>query len=374
MKNKTLIFTTLFLLLVIPAGFFFLKSQSKDAANSLSEERQIHLNEGLARAKDELIETYNRSKKKPLVEGDIFPVLNYPVLVGKKPNWSEPTVITLGRDSSNSVLRFYERIKDLDIQKVHIISAGRISDERLAKFPTGVIILDARENDILDADSEPISRAISKKLSDSLGVYKNLSAYLLNANRKILYAHLNRGGFDATMPPVVTTFVEKGPSFIQPNSYPQLPINEPPRINVLPNDIGNALKAELNKPVAIIFFSDKEACSLCKSWLLQADELIQKWKSEDVGIVLVEAGKDDFTIKRLPNGVLSLSDINKKAGDSLNEFTKSWGVVGMPTSFILQNGIVVGNIPYTEIEAYGVRHREMHFQAIDKIINTLNNK
>jgi len=371
MKNKRLIFTVLFLLLVLPVGFFLIKPKFSSSSSSLTNEQKQRRQETIKYVVDSLELTYYKSQNQPLQEGDIFPILNLPVVKGKQPNWNNPSVITVGSaEPTSSIVKLYGNISDINIQKIHIVASGRIDDLQEGGLTEDVIVLDASNPERWRSSGVNINDQLSK----NLGIYAHISAYLIDVNRQILYAHLNHGGFNRTLPQIITDYLALGVKSLPKHKEITI-VGKKIFLDVLPQKIKLEIQKELAKPISILIISNESSCDICSLWLKnkEVDSILQEWLDKGIGIVMLKDKSNDFSIKRQENGVLQL--IDKKDPDSTqgslsSKLLKSWGVFTMPQIFIIKNEVVQGIVPYSGIIFPDkIRHSEMAFIATDKIIN-----
>ncbi len=319
-----------------------------------------------------LVKGFEFSGATPLTEGDTFPVLAYPVLQGSAPDWSKPSVVTLGTSFSSSALDFYNQVQGRDIQKIHVLSFGLYTQEELTKFPADVVILDGTDGFTGNEGFNP-----SDSLHEALGVSARTSAYLLGNDRTILYAQVNKGEF-AGLVGAVNEFLEGGVATVKPSGQHLLPIQQPLPLAILPQNLQNELQTELAKPTTLVFLSDKSWCDTCQTWLssAKAEAFIEQWRDKGYGLVLVEGGADNFAVDRLANGILKVSDVTvpDTAGSSpKSALMSSWGVWTVPNTLVVRNGKLQGKISWLETEIDGVAYRDIHFQAIDDIVGSLVN-
>ena len=371
MKNKVITFSAIFLLLAIPVGFFLIKPKLSGGSTSLTDEQKLRQHEVINYVVDSLEATYYKSQNKPLQEGDVFPRLNLPVVKGNQPDWNIPSVITVGSAKpTSSIVKLYNNISDVDIQKIHIVASGRIDDLLEDNLPENIIVLDASYPERYRSSGININEHLSKEL----GIYANISAYLIDKNRQILSAYLNHGSFNKTLPQDITNYLEFGASSL-PKQKEVVMVGKKIVLDVLPKEIEIDVQKELAKPISILIISNESSCDICSVWLKDIDSILEKWLNKGIGIVMLKDEANDFSTKRLKNGILQL--IDKKDKDLPNSFfssifVKSWGVVAMPLIFIIKNEVVQGIIPYSGIIFPDkTRHSEMAFIATDKIINKL---
>ena len=369
-KSQVIILIVVLLATGVVAGAFFNFSRRSSAETDPS------VQNSLAESASTLVKGFEFSGATPLTEGDTFPVLTYPVLQSSAPDWSKPSVVTLGTSFSDSALEFYNQLQGRDIQKIHILSFGLYTQEQLTKFPADVVILDGTDGIAGRNGFNP-----SNSLNEALGVSAMTSAYLLNGDRTILYAQVNNAEF-AGLVGAVNEFLEDGVASVKPNSQALLPVHQALPLTVLPQNLQAELQTELAKPTTLVFLSDKSWCDTCRTWLssAKAKVFIEEWRDKGYGLVLVEGGADTFAVDRLDNGILEVSDVTVPAtADSSPEtapksaLMTSWGVWTAPNTLILRNGELQGKVSWLEAEIDGVPYRDIHFQAVDDITASLDN-
>lgn len=360
MKRTIWVLAGLVAVLAVAAGIsarsFFDFGARPDPEEARFVEQQINLHVAA------LTRGFNFSKASPLFQGDIFPRLSLPVLRGSKPDWSQATVVTVGTSASSSALELYAQLEGKEIQKVHVMSSGPYIPEEFEAFSTDVIILDGT------GGTESLN--VSDSLHERLGVYAFTSGYLLDADRAVLFAQVNRGNFSA-LSTAVENFLQRGADGVTPNTQQLLPIGEPLPMGSVPTEFRNELSEELSKPVTLVFLSDSSWCDTCENWLSNADAFIEAWREQGYGLVLVEGGSERFSLQDLPNGVVRLSDVHLPGSATESQVLASWGMTGIPATLVLKNGKLQGEVAWLEVETNGTPYRDIHFRAIEEIIQAV---
>lgn len=360
MKRAIWILAGLATVLAVVAGisarsfFDFGARSSPEEARFVQQEISLHT--------AALAERFVYSKATPLFQGDTFPKLTLTVLRGNEPNWSRATVITVGTSASSSALELYTQLVDKGIQKVHIMSSGPYVPTEFEAFPSDVTILDGT------GGTESLN--VSERLHNTLGVYEFTSGYLLDANRTVLFAQVNKGDF-TDLGAAVQSFLQRGADGVTPNTQQLLPIGEPlPLVNV-PTEFRNELNEELSKPLTLVFLSDTSWCDTCGYWLDAADSFIKKWREQGYGLVLVEGGGEEFALETLPNGILRFSDIHLDNSETESRVLASWGTTGIPATLVLEDGVLQGEVSWLEVEINDTPYRDLHFRAVEEVVQTV---
>ncbi len=316
----------------------------------------------LAQYTEYLGKAFLQSKQTPLREGDTFPILDFPVIRGSAPDWSKPTVITLGNPNSSSAVQLFTELLDAEIQKIHVYSTGNPQVSDAAGFPEDVVILSA-----VDGTSS-LNIGVSSILNGLLGVFRTSSAYLLGENREILYAHLNHAGFD-DLAEAAGQFTAGGAAGVKPNDQVVLMVGDPLPLETLPEALREEIQSELEKPATIIFFLDSLVCDICEGLPERAHSYVESWVAQGYGVLTVESGHSEFSTHKTSAGALTLLDVRAPT-DSTSELAEAWGVVTLPATMIFIEGEYQGSVPYGEIEVDGSFYRDVQFQAIDEILRT----
>lgn len=309
----------------------------------------------------ELTRSFEYSKATPVFQGDTFPKLTLPVLRGQRPNWGKPTVVTVGISASSSALELHTQLAGKLIQKVHVLSSGPYVPAEFEAFPTDVIILDGTDG----ADS----LNVSKSLHDKLGIYA-ISGYLLDTDRTVLFAQVNKGNF-SNLGAAVESFLQRGADGVTPNTQQLLPIGEPLPLANVPAEFRDALEKELSKPVTLVFLSDASWCDTCGYWLDAAESFTQAWREQGYGLVLVEGGSKNHTLETLTSGIVRLSDVHLDDSKTESQILGSWGMTGVPATLVLKDGVLQGEVPWREVEINGTPYRDIHFRAVEEVAQTL---
>lgn len=328
--------------------------------NQLTENEQAYLSEHLSEIGDKLYFDFELSSAAdPIYQGDRFPRLNLPQISGPTVNWNAASVVTLGNSQIGSPLALYEMIKDISVQKIHIISVGSFTEEDLSRFPADVAIFTS-------VTEEQAPNVISQVLYENLGVYVQTSGYLLDNDGTVLYARINHGGFTG-LAGAVRQFSEGGAQAVTPSQ--EAPMRAGKLLLTddvdLPSDVKAAVDEELSKGTTVVMFSYEDACAVCASWLSGADEAIESWRSQGYGVLIVEAGNDQnaFAAETLGNGALLVQD---KANGESGELFEAWGVNVYPAFYILKDGAFQGQVAYSETEAFGNIYRNVPFEIVSE--------
>ena len=362
MKKVQLVAVGIGILLVagVALGGLFRLGRGADAS------AEVFLQQELSNNKAALIEGFEMSKASPLFQGETFPILNYPVLRGNAPNWSQPSVVTLGRSASSSALDLYGELQGIEIQKIHVLSNSPYLPEDLERFPADVTILDGTDG-IQGYGFNP-----SKSLHEALGVSASVSAYLLDSDRTVLYAQVNKG-FYGGLAAAVNAFSREGAAAVEPNRQQLLPVGQALPLNVLSDDDQMLVQEELSKPVTLVLLSDKSWCDTCETWLTYGDDFFKRWRDLGYGLVIVESGAETASAERLPNDILEVSDTHIAGSSQDSELMSDWGATVMPATYILKDGLLQGQVSWLEVDIDGTPYRDLHFQAVDDIAQTLIN-
>jgi len=201
-----------------------------------------------------LAERFAYSKAAPLFQGDTFLELPLPVLRGDEPNWSQASVVTVGTSASSSALELYAQLAGKEVRKVHVMSSGPYIPTEFEAFPTDVTILDGT------GGTESLN--VSDSLHETLGIYGFTSGYLLDTDRTVLFAQVNKGNF-TELGVAVQSFLQHGANGVTPNAQQLLPIGEPLPLANVPAEFRDTLEKELSKPVTLVFLSDVSWCDTC---------------------------------------------------------------------------------------------------------------
>lgn len=307
-----------------------------------------------------LVEKFAYSRATPLFQGDSFPELPFPVLRGDAPNWSRATVVTVGGTTGSSALTLHTQLAGKDIQKVHVIF-GPFMPQELDAFPTDVALLDGTGGE----DGLNVSR----ELHDLLGI-TGTSGYLVGDDRTVLFAQVNKGDFRA-LGSAVESFLQRGPEAVTPSTQQLLPIGEPLPLAEVPTELQADLSEALSKPVTLVFLSDRTWCDTCKDWLDHADAFIASWRERGYGVVLVEGGGERFSLERLANGVLKLSAPHLPGSPTESRVLSSWGMTGIPATYVLKDGALQGQVSWLELDINGTAYKDLHFRALDEVVQRL---
>lgn len=355
MKRTIWVLIGLIAVLAIIAGVSFkgaLVGTRTDPEAARFAEREVNLHTVA------LTQSFNFSKSTPLFQDNTFPRLDLPVLRGHKPNWQKASVVTVGTSASSSALELYDQLADQDIQKVHILSSGPYVPAEFEAFPTDVLILDGT------GGSENLN--VSDELHEALGVFAFTSGYLLNADRTVLFAQVNKGNFSG-LNAAVKGFITHGPSGVAPNTQQLLPIGEPLPLTAVPAEFREELQTALTKPITLVFLSDPSWCDTCGYWLHDAKSFIKTWQAQGYGLVLIKGGGKAFSLTSLPDGVTRLSDVHLPDSATESQVLSSWGMTGIPATMVLKDGVLQGEVPWLEVEVDGTAYRNIHFRAVEKI-------
>lgn len=309
----------------------------------------------------ELTQSFKYSKATPVFQGDTFPKLTLPVLRGQRPNWGKPTVVTVGISASSSALELYNQLVDKKIQRVHILSGGLYIPQELEAFPTNVTIL--------DGTSSADSLNVSDEVHHLLGV-SGTSGYLLENDRTVLFAQVNKGNF-TSLETAVESFLQGGARGVRPNTQQLLPIGKPLPLANVPTEFRDELSEALSKPVTLVFLSDSSWCDTCKDWLAEAEPFIETWRERGYGLVTVEGGSKDYALETLTSGIVRLSDVHLSDSETESQVLASWGMTGIPATLVLKDGVLQGEVSWLEVEINSTPYRDIHFRAVEEVTETV---
>jgi hypothetical protein len=331
--------------------------------NKTNADQEARVEQTLNNYKQGLVKYYERSKAKPIFQGDLFPKLDYPVIKGTSPDWSKPSIVVfgLGTSASNTVDELFTPLKAVDIQKIYVFSLPPLLSERISEFPEDIILLDATDNELGDSGFN-----LSQDVYERMGI-NGTSAYLIGNNQKVLFSQVNRGGF--------SNLVTATKNFVQgiETANDQVIVSNEQTLSLdkLPIEFHDLVSQELSKPVTIIFFSDKTWCDTCQSWLSFGESFIKSWREKGYGLILVEGGGEAFSLEYQPNGILNIQDVYKSGSHGESVLSSSWGVMPVPSTYLLKKGHFTGSVSWVEIDINGKPYKDIHFRAINEILKTL---
>lgn len=359
MKRTLWIMAGLIAVLIVVAGFslrdFFNPSARLDPQEARFTEQEVD------RHTAALVEKFEYSRATPLFQGDTFPRLPFPVLRGNEPSWSQAAVVTVGGTASSSALELYTRLSGTELPKIHVVTDGPLVPQELEAFPAEVTLLDGT------GGTDGLN--IGQELHDLLGI-AGTSGYLVGADQTVLFAQVNKGDF-TNLGAAVEDLVQRGPEAVVPSTQQLLPIEEPLPLAEVPTEFRDELDAVLSKPVTLVFLSDKTWCDTCEDWLGNADAFIESWRERGYGLILVEGGSEQVALETLPNGVVRLSDVHLPGSETESQVLSSWGMTGIPATFVLKDGALQGQVSWLEVEIDGTPYRDLHFRALEQVVQTV---